>query len=133
MKNYSGIRVLIVDDEQFIRESLVEFLKDYSFEVDWADSAESALSKLKENSYDIAVIDLRLPGISGESLILEINKIHPDFRFLIHTGSVGYNLSEDLKNIGMKPEHVFFKPQPDLTVMLKMIASLVKPNQSFQS
>ncbi len=125
MLNYSGIRVLIVDDEQFIRESLVEFLRDYCFDVSWADSAESALSGLKKNMHDLAVIDLRLPGMSGESLIQEINKIDPVCRFLIHTGSVGYCLSEDLKDIGMKSEHVFYKPQLDLTIMVKMIASLI--------
>ncbi len=45
MLNYSGIRVLIVDDEQFIRESLVEFFRDYCFDVSWADSALSGLKK----------------------------------------------------------------------------------------
>ncbi|MBU3914278.1 response regulator [bacterium] len=125
MIDYSGIRVLIVDDERFIRESLVEFFRDYRFKVSWADSAESALSGLKRNMHDIAVIDLRLPGMSGDSLIQEIHKIDPAFRFLIHTGSVGYCLSEDLRAIGMKPEHVFYKPQLDLTIMVKMIVSLV--------
>ena len=128
MIDYSGIKVLIVDDEQFIRESLVEFFGDYGFEASWADSAESALSGLKKNMYDIAIIDLRLPGMSGESLIQEIFNIDPASHCLIHTGSVGYRLSEELKAIGMKPEHVFYKPQLDLSVMVKMIASLVNHN-----
>jgi len=63
--------------------------------------------------------------MSGETLIQEINKIDPTCRFLIHTGSVGYSLSEELKTIGMKSEHVFFKPQLDLTDMVKMIVSLM--------
>ena len=118
--------ILIIDDEAYIRKSAKSFLEDYDFNVSRAESAEEALEVLKKGHFHAAIIDLRLPGMSGDMLIQKINSLYPGMRFVIHTGSVGYVLSEDLKNIGMKTNHVFFKPMPDLTVLIETILSLVK-------
>ncbi len=125
MVDCSNISILVVDDERFILDSLTGFLEDYDFQVSRAESAEEALEVLEEKTFQVAVIDLRLPGMSGDLLIQNINKLHPKIRFVIHTGSVGYVLSEDLKSIGMKVDHVFFKPMPDLTVLVDTIQTLV--------
>ena len=63
MINNSIIRVLIVDDEPSICESLVNFLVDYDFEVNFVNSAEEAIDHLKNSQYNVAIIDLRLPGM----------------------------------------------------------------------
>ena len=126
MLDGSGIDILIVDDEQFILDSLTGFLEDYEFNVTSAGSAEAALNLITEKEFQAAIIDLRLPGISGDMLIKKINSVHPETRFVIHTGSVGYMLSEDLKSIGMKKEHVFFKPVPDLTVLVEAVLKLME-------
>ncbi|MCP4702815.1 MAG: response regulator [Gammaproteobacteria bacterium] len=118
------VRILVVDDEASIRKSLVEFLADYNFEVSSAESAEEALTLLAKTQVDAAVIDLRLPGMSGEGLILHIHEKLPGMRFLIHTGSAGYRLSEELKGIGLAAEHVFFKPLPDLAQLVEGIKKL---------
>ncbi|MBU2510893.1 response regulator [bacterium] len=128
MVDSSNISILVVDDERFILDSLTGFLEDYDFQVSRAESAEEALEVLKEKTFQVAVIDLRLPGMSGDLLIQNINKQYPQIRFVIHTGSVGYVLSEDLKSIGMKLNHVFFKPMPDLTVLVETILTLVNNN-----
>lgn len=122
----SNINVLIVDDEHFILESLTGFLEDFDFKVFRAESGEEALEVLKQEKFQAAIIDLRLPGMSGDVLIRKIHKSYPDIRFVIHTGSVGYMLSEELKAIGMKTDHVFFKPMPDLTILVETVVSLVK-------
>ena len=122
----SNIDILVVDDEQFILESLTGFLEDYDFNVCKAESSEEALEVLTKARFHAAIIDLRLPGMSGDMLIQHINQLYPKMSFVIHTGSVGYLLSEDLKKIGMKTEHVFFKPMPDLTLLVETILSLIK-------
>lgn len=126
MSNGEGLKVLVVDDEQFILDSLTGFLEDYEFEVTCADSAESALQILEAERFDLAVVDLRLPGISGEALIQKAYKNHQHIRFVIHTGSVGYLLSEDLKKIGITNDHVFFKPVPDLTDLVNVLLGFVQ-------
>lgn len=119
-------RVLVVDDEPSIRSSLAGFLDDYDYEVAVAESAERALELIRRVCFDVAVIDLRLPGVSGDALILQAHVICPAMRFLIHTGSVGYGLSEDLQRIGVRPEHVLLKPLPNLAVVVEGIENLMR-------
>jgi DNA-binding NtrC family response regulator len=119
------IRVLVVDDEPSIRESLARFLDDYDFEVSAAQSAEDALELCQTETHDVAVVDLRLPGMSGENLILHLSEKEPSMCFLLYTGSVDYRLSEDLKRVGIGPHHVFLKPLSDLTLLVEGIRELL--------
>ena len=120
------IHVLVVDDEPSICHSLSEFLDDFGFQVSSAENAEKAIELLEKHPYDAAVIDLRLPGMSGETLMLLAYKKQPQLKFVIHTGSAGYLISNELKAIGISQENVFFKPQPDLTRIANAILSLLK-------
>ncbi len=122
----SPIRVLVVDDEPFVRDSLVEFLEDYDFDVSSAASAEEMLELLARRQQDVAIVDLRLPGMNGDALIHQAHEVLPSMRFLIHTGSVDYRLSDDLKKIGVRQEHVILKPQPNLNSIVDRIRDLVK-------
>jgi CheY-like chemotaxis protein len=124
----SRIRVLVVDDEPAIRNSLVEFLEDCQFELYTADSAERALDLIAQIPIDVAVVDIRLPKLDGDSLILQAYLLRPRMRFLIHTGSVEYTLTEELKKIGVSPDHIFRKPQMDLEVFVTAINQLMDPN-----
>ncbi len=62
-------RILIVDDEAAIRESLAESLAGDGYAVETADSGEEALARLHAEDYDLAVTDLKLPGVSGQELL----------------------------------------------------------------
>ncbi len=107
-------------------EGLAAFLEDYSFEVITAESAEQALVLCDRHVFGVLIVDLRLPGISGEQLILKANRINPHARFLIHTGSVDFALTEELRRLGMKDQHVLNKPQPGLDIFLETITELIE-------
>jgi len=124
----STIHVLVVDDEPSIRNSLVEFLEDCQFTVSAADSAEGALDQIARLPIDVAIVDIRLPKLDGDSLILLAHQLRPRMRFLIHTGSVEYKLTDELKAFGISNEHVFLKPQMDLSVFREGIRRLVAPS-----
>lgn len=119
-------KILIVDDDESIRGSLGEFLEDYDYEVVKAASAEQALARIRGAHFDIAVVDLRLPGMSGDVMIPEAHELDPEIRFIIHTGSMDYVLSEDLIRMGMRPEHVLLKPVTDLSILVGIIEDLTK-------
>lgn len=123
----SDTSVLVVDDEPAIRNSLLEFLEDCQFDVYAADSAENALDLIARVSIDIAVVDIRLPKLDGDALILQAHLLRPQMRFLIHTGSVAYKLPEELKKIRVTQEHIFHKPQMDLSVFDGAIRKLINP------
>lgn len=126
MKDRSDTKILIIDDEPFIRESLAGFLEDGDFDVSSANSAEQAMDLLRKDKYDIAIVDLRLPGMNGDMFIQEVHQMSPQIRFLIHTGSVDYRLSKELLAVGICPEHVFYKPQHDLTLFVDKIEELLQ-------
>lgn len=122
----AAIRVLVVDDEMFVRSSLEAYLMDCNIDVTTARTAEEALRLIgrtleEGRSFDAAIVDLRLPGMSGEALILEIYKVAPDIRCLIHTGSSFYGISDELQAIGMEQEHVLLKPLPNLVQVVEAI------------
>jgi two-component system response regulator AtoC len=68
------MRILIVDDEKNIRESLKKYLALEEIESDAAASGEEALALLGEKTFDAAVLDLRLPGMSGQELLEQIQE-----------------------------------------------------------
>ena len=125
MLDYSSIRVLVIDDEPAICSSLTAFLEDYGFQASAAESAEEALELMKSNEYEVCIVDMRLPGMSGEDLIVQASERYPNQRHIIYTGSISYNLSEHLKELGIRPEHVFLKPVRVLSLVVKCIKQLV--------
>ncbi|MBE9486448.1 MAG: response regulator [Desulfuromonadales bacterium] len=122
----SQIRLLIVDDESSIRESLAEFLRDFNIAVDSASDAEAALDIMAKKQFDVLLADLRLPGMAGDLMITRAHRLQPQMRFLIHTGSIDYRLSEELIALGLTPEDIILKPLSDLTVLLNKIQSKFK-------
>jgi len=118
-------RVLVVDDEPSISNSLVEFLEDCLFVVSAAESAESALELIDHTPIDVAIVDIRLPKLDGDSFILQAHRRFPRMRFLIHTGSVEYKLPDELKGFGVTHDHVFLKPQMDLSVFETAIRKMM--------
>lgn len=130
MMDYSGIRVLVVDDEEAIRDSLSMFLEDYGFQTCRCGSAEEARDMMMEQAFDVCVVDLRLPGFSGEDLIRLAGKRFPEQRYIIHTGSISYVLPQELKDQGVRPEHVFHKPIRVLTLLVKCIKELAEESAS---
>ena len=124
MNDYTHIRVLVIDDEPAVRDSLSAFLEDYGFETASCGSAEEARDMMRAQPFDVCVVDLRLPGLSGEDLILLASKRYPQQRYIIHTGSISYNLPPELLAIGIRPDHVFHKPVRVLPLLVKCIKGL---------
>src|SRR5260370_36997000 len=71
-------KVLIVDDEPIIRESLSEFLAQEGFAVTAFGSAEDALVQAQKTRFDLVLCDVQLPGIDGIELLDRLLKISPE-------------------------------------------------------
>ena len=69
-------RILVVDDEDNLRDVLVEVLKRDGHEVDSAADGAEALRRLEESRYDLVVTDLRMPGIEGPALYQALRQRH---------------------------------------------------------
>ena len=80
--------ILVVDDEESILDLLYDFLKGKGYYVDTARTGQEALRKLKAETYDLIICDLKMPNLSGQQLYTEINKIKPELlsRIIFFTG-----------------------------------------------
>ena len=79
-------RILVVDDEQAVRDLLSKTLTMADYDVDAADDGPSALDKMRAVEYDLLITDLKMPGMDGLSVIREARKLAPDLRVIIITG-----------------------------------------------
>jgi len=79
------VTVLVVDDEEPIRNALRKFLKQQQFEVHAASSAEEALQQLRLHKISLMLSDIRMPGTSGVDLVPQALEIEPELAILMLT------------------------------------------------
>jgi DNA-binding NtrC family response regulator len=94
--------VLLVDDEKELISTLAQRLSFRDITADWVTSGQSALASVKEKKYDIAVLDIKMPGISGLELAEKIKLSQPDIRIIFCTGqgAASVSLTEAVKKDG---------------------------------
>lgn len=78
-------KILIVDDEKPIRDSLKIILEEEGYKTDVAADGEEALNKIKEDNFDIIISDIKMPKLDGIQLLESATKISPDSFFIIMT------------------------------------------------
>ena len=76
--------VLVVDDEPIVRESIRDWLKDAGYQVAIAESGEEALEMIKKQDFSVMVLDIRLPGKTGITVLKEVKRQRPWILSLIH-------------------------------------------------
>ena len=83
-------RILIVDDEESQRRQLAGFLKKQGFSVTTAESGPEAISLCRDKSFEIALIDLKMPGMDGIELLRKLKESSPEIQVIMMTayGSV---------------------------------------------
>jgi two-component system response regulator PilR (NtrC family) len=77
--------ILVVDDEDSIRELLEIMLKREGYEVATAESADAALKQLGKRAFDAVITDIAMPGMSGIELLAKVRQAHHDTAVLVIT------------------------------------------------
>jgi DNA-binding NtrC family response regulator len=83
---FAGRSVLLVDDERDARDACCQALGRERYRVDSAGSPLEALEKVRNRSYDAAVLDLKMPQMNGIDLLRTIRQIDPDVAVVMVTG-----------------------------------------------
>ncbi len=78
--------ILVVDDEPIVHDSLGKWFREEGYEVGTADSARDALTKLAERRWDVALVDIKMPGTDGIELQRRLHDIDPELIVIIMTG-----------------------------------------------
>lgn len=103
-------RILIVDDEPHLLETLEEILRQEGYEVDSARTGKEALEKLRHTAYDVVIIDHYLPDGTGLALHTELEKIQPSPATVLLTGHASIDTAIEALRRGasdylLKPTH----------------------------
>jgi two-component system response regulator PilR (NtrC family) len=93
-------RILVIDDDKGIRESLETVLKEEGYEVDVAENGHEAIQKSQANYYNLALVDLRLPDMDGLKLLTEMMETVPKVVKIIITGYPSLQNAIEAVNLG---------------------------------
>jgi len=85
MSSTAEARVLIVDDEKHVREALAELLNNAGFRPSCAKSGYEALEKAFKENFDVALVDVTMPGMNGLELLEKLKKEHPGMDVIMIT------------------------------------------------
>jgi len=92
-------RLLVVDDEPIVRDSLSKWFHEEGYDVGTAESAAEALTRITEGRWDAALVDIKMPGTDGIELQRRLHEIAPELIVIIMTGYASVDTAvEALKN-----------------------------------
>ena len=111
-------KILIVDDDDAIRESFMDYFEDRGWAPTNASSAEEALELLKTKQFESAVVDIRLGIMNGDVFIRKAHDQAEDMLFVICTGSPDYKIPSDLMALPQVSGTIFYKPMVELGALL---------------
>lgn len=92
--------VLVVDDDPDTCQNLADILQDCGYEVDTALNGEAALELVRRNPYDVALLDLKMPGMDGLTLYREIRKLRAGTVAMIVTGYASSGTAQEALQAG---------------------------------
>lgn len=107
----SRIKVLVVDDEEHIREILKETLEGEDFIAATASNGQEALEKLAAEVFDLMLLDVKMPFCDGLAVLREVRKTDPALPVIVITGMASHEEMEEAKSYGhckciRKPFHI---------------------------
>jgi len=130
-----GQKVLLVDDEQDIVDTIKYSLELRGFDVDVAYDGISAIHKARKNQYDLMILDVMLPGKNGYQVSrilkdeMEDMELDPFKILLITARKLDSNLREEFVSTWSKADHCLYKPF-ELEKLIDTIHSLMEPVRS---
>jgi DNA-binding NtrC family response regulator len=86
MEPKRDVKILVVDDEDYIREVVRRALENAGYEVEEAADGKIALAMLRQFPYNVIITDLRMPGLTGETILEEAVSLFPETVVIVMTG-----------------------------------------------
>ncbi|MBI3016133.1 MAG: sigma-54-dependent Fis family transcriptional regulator [Candidatus Tectomicrobia bacterium] len=117
------VKILVVDDEEIVRESLSGWSEEDGYGVGVAPDGPSAIEKLKGNEWNILLVDLKMPGMDGLQVLENARKVRPEAAIVIMTAYATVDTAVQAMKMGaydylVKP----FEPE-ELSLMIKKLVN----------
>jgi DNA-binding response OmpR family regulator len=119
-------RILVVDDDDTIREALAAILEEEDYAVDTARDGKEAIAKSNANFYNLAIVDWRLPDIDGTKLLGKLRETTPKMAKIILTGYP--SMQNAIDSVNAQADAFFPKPA-EAGPLLEKIKELLEQQQ----
>lgn len=129
-------KILTIDDESMLRQSIVAFLEDSGFEVVEGENGQDGLKVFEEEKPDLVLTDLQMPVMGGLEVLAEVTKISPDTPIIVVSGAGG--MSEAIEALRLGAWDYITKPITDLAVLEHAVnkslerARLIEENKRYR-
>ena len=115
--------ILLVDDEEIVRQTLGDYLSECGYRVDQASDGKEALAAIEKNVYDLALVDVRMPGLDGLAFLRQVEEWQAGVPVIVITGHGNVEMESEVQRCGaagfmLKPVKLF-----ELDAMLEKILS----------
>ena len=92
--------ILVVDDETILRESLRDWLTNAGYTVEAVERGEDALKAIRERDFGVAILDFKLPGISGIEVLREARALRPQLQGILITAYPSWEIAVESMKLG---------------------------------
>jgi len=92
--------ILVVDDEAIVRDSIKDWLQEVGYQVATAGTGEEALAMIEKQDFSVMILDVRLPGKSGVTVLREAKAFKPDIKVIMITAYPTKELAAESKSLG---------------------------------
>ena len=127
----TGPHILVVDDEDRFRTNLVKMLTAEGLSVAAAAGGVEALELLERQPIDVALVDIRMPGMDGLETLAHLKKLAPDLEVIMLTGHASIQAAMEINRLG--GYDYLLKPYPLEDLLLKIEAAFEKKREREKS
>lgn len=117
-------KILIVDDEKAVRDSLEELLILEEYQVETAASGEESLEMMEKKEFDLVLLDIKMPGVSGVEVMRQVKKYYPDTKVIVLTGHG--SLESAIEAIRSGAEDYMLKPYESSDILVSIGKALTE-------
>ena len=123
-------KILIIEDEIDTATPVKAALELEGIDADIAKDGSEGLTLFGQNEYDLVLLDLKMPGMSGEEVLSEIRKVDPFMDVIIYTNYSEFPEIKKLTNIGIEG-YINKGPNAELSELIETIKSKLAPLDEF--
>lgn len=124
-KNAAATRILIIDDEEPVRNALSALLTKSGIKVDHASNGSTGVRLAGSNRYDLVLTDVGMPGMNGNEVVTELRSIDPNMRIAVLSGWSHTQVTNSFLEQRAQPDFVLEKPIVSCEEILRCLAPTV--------
>ncbi|ETR73117.1 MAG: Response regulator receiver protein [Candidatus Magnetoglobus multicellularis str. Araruama] len=112
-----------------VRLIVKDYLQMAGFDVYEFDNPIDAIAAIKKSPCEIAIVDINMPEMPGETFMQKARQVCGSIQFIIHTGAIDYKVPSSLKDLGISQKNVLVKPIEDMNEFQTVIKRLLHTNK----